>query len=82
MNMTEKKLLNLIAYWLFGTFVLVWASVTTYIGLFTNRDWLTAIRAGFPIWGITAVLCAGAYAGYRAWRQRQLQKETLRPTSG
>ncbi len=73
MNAPEKKLLNLIAYWLFGTFALVWAAVTMYIGLFTNRDWMEAIRAGFPIWGSTALLCAGAYVGYRAWRQRQQQ---------
>jgi hypothetical protein len=51
--------------------VIVWAGITMYIGLFTNRDWLVAITAGFPIWGITAVLCLVWYFGYRWWLGRR-----------
>ena len=61
------KLLKLMRFWLFGTFVIVVSALTAYIGLFTDQDWLTAFKAGFPIWGITAVLCIGWYAGYSLW---------------
>lgn len=71
MTPEKEKLLKLMRFWLFGTFVIVFAAITLYIGLFTNRDWLLALRQGFPIWGITAVLCAGAYFGYKAWIGRK-----------
>jgi hypothetical protein len=32
---------------------------------------MLALRQGFPIWGITAVLCAGAYYGYKVWIGRK-----------
>jgi uncharacterized RDD family membrane protein YckC len=67
----KTKLLKLMRFWLFGTFVIVWAAITVYIGLFTNRDWLAAIKAGFPIWGITAVLCVVWYFGYAFWLKRR-----------
>ncbi|MBI4772430.1 MAG: hypothetical protein HY784_18875 [Chloroflexi bacterium] len=71
MNDQKKKLLGLMTFWLFGTFVIVWTAITMYIGLFTNRDWLAAIRAGFPIWGITLLLCLIWYFGYRWWLGRK-----------
>lgn len=71
--MSEKKvkLLRLMRFWLFGTFIIVWAAITMYIGLFTLRNWWMAIRAGFPIWGITALLCIVWYAGYYFWLKRR-----------
>ncbi len=71
MNPRKTKLLNLMRFWLFGTFVIVWTAITAYIGLFTNRDWWTAIRAGFPIWGIVALLCVVSYFVYRWMLGRQ-----------
>ena len=71
MDDKNTKLLNLMRFWLFGTFVIVWGAVTAYIGLFTNRDWFTAIKAGFPIWGITAVLCVVWYVVYKWWLGRK-----------
>ncbi len=65
------KLLRLMRFWLFGTFVIVWAAITMYIGLFTNRDWWMAIRAGFPIWGLTALLCIVWYVVYYFWLKRR-----------
>ncbi len=67
----KEKLLNLMRFWLFGTFVIVFAAITTYIGLFTNRNAWLALRAGFPIWGITAVLCIIWYYGYKWYLNRQ-----------
>jgi hypothetical protein len=67
----KDNLLKLMRFWLFGTFVIVWAAITAYIGLFTNRDWFAAIKAGFPIWGITGVLCIVWYLGYAYWLRRR-----------
>ena len=67
----KAKLLKLMRFWLFGTFVIVLAAITGYIGLFTDRNWLAAFKAGFPIWGITAVLCIGWYLGYSLWLRRK-----------
>lgn len=76
--MSEKKtkLLNLMRFWLFGTFVIVWAAVTGYIGLFTNRDWLAAILAGKWIWGITGVLTIVWYYFYKWWLSRKEDSPT------
>lgn len=71
MSEEKTKLLNLMRFWLFGTFVIVWAAITAYIGLFTNRDWWTAIKAGFPIWGITGGLCVVFYVGYWYYLKRK-----------
>ena len=70
MSESERRM-HLMRFWLFGIFAIVFAAITGYIGLFTNRDWWMALRAGFPIWGITAVLCVVAYAGYAYWSKRR-----------
>ena len=77
-DVSEKKtkLLNLMRFWLFGTFVIVWAAVTGYIGLFTDRDWWVAIKAGFPIWGITGVLTIVWYYFYKWWLGRKEDSPT------
>ena len=71
--MTEEKtkVLNLMRFWLFGTFVIVFAAITMYIGMFTANDWLMALQAGFPIWGIVGVLCVVWYYGYKFWVNRK-----------
>jgi len=71
MTPEKEKLLKLMRFWLFGTFLIVFAAITLYIGMFTSRDWMLALRQGFPIWAITAVLCAGTYYGYKAWIARK-----------
>lgn len=71
MNEEKTKLLNLMKFWLFGTFVIVWAAITAYIGMFTDRDWWLAIQAGFPIWGITGLLTIIWYVFYRWWLGRK-----------
>ena len=71
-NMDNKeKLLNLMRFWLFGTFAIVFAAVTAYIGIFTNRDWWMAIKAGVPIWGLTAVLTVIWYYAYKWYLNRR-----------
>ncbi len=67
----KEKLLNLMRFWLFGTFVIVFAAVTAYIGIFSNRNWWLAIKAGFPIWGLSAVLAAIWYYLYKWYLSRK-----------
>ncbi|TFH32645.1 MAG: hypothetical protein E4G99_12470 [Anaerolineales bacterium] len=71
MSEDTTKRLNLMRFWLFGTFVIVFAAITIYIGMFTNQDWMMALRSGFPIWGIVAVLCVVWYYGYKFWVGRK-----------
>lgn len=67
----KSNLMNLMRFWLFGTFLIVFVAITMYIGLFTNRNPWVALRAGFPIWGITGLLCAIWYYGYKWYLNRQ-----------
>jgi len=71
MTPDNEKKIKLMRFWLVGIFVIVWAAITLYIGMFTSRDWWLAIKSGFPIWGITAVLCIIWYFGYKAWLTRK-----------
>jgi hypothetical protein len=81
MQMTEEitKRLNLMRFWLFGTFVIVFGAITIYIGLFTSRDWIMALRAGFPIWGIVGLLCIVWYFAYKFWVNRSTGKGPEEP---
>ena len=73
MSEENTKLLNLMRFWLFGTFIIVWAAITMYIGMFTNQDWLMALRAGLPIWGTVAVFCIVFYYGYKMYLGRKTE---------
>lgn len=79
MNEEKKKVLNLMRFWLFGTFAIVFAAITIYIGMFTNQDWMMALRAGFPIWGIVAALCIVTYYGYKFWISRGSAEGSSQP---
>jgi hypothetical protein len=67
--MDKAKLLNLMRFWCFGTFVIVFAAMTVYIGLFVS--WTTALAQGFPIWGMTAALCVIWYYAYKFYMNRK-----------
>ena len=75
MSEEPKKGAKLLAFWLFGTVMVVFAAITAYI-LFIGRMagavtiW-KAIGTGFPIWGITGVLCIVWYFMYRWWLGRK-----------
>lgn len=77
MSEEKVKLLNLMKFWLFGTFIIVWAAITIYIGLFTDRDWWLAIRSGFPIWGIVGALCIVFYFGYRMFITKKKEDKEI-----
>jgi hypothetical protein len=66
-ELDEKSvaLLNLMRFWLFGTFCIVAAAVYSYGYMFTeNGDLLEAFKNTSPIIGATAVLCFITYIGY------------------
>jgi hypothetical protein len=71
--MEKEKLLNLMRFWLFGTFIIVFAATFMYVGLFTDRNWVQALTASLPIWGITAVLCVIWYFVYKMYSDRKFK---------
>jgi hypothetical protein len=69
--MEKQKMLNLMRFWLFGTFVIVFAAITAYAAMFTGADLGKALMAGLPIWGLTAVLCVVWYIFYQWYLNRK-----------
>jgi hypothetical protein len=66
----REKLLGLMRFWLFGTFIIVFTATTMYIGMFTSNDFMQALISSAPIWGITAVLCVIWYFAYKWYVNR------------
>jgi hypothetical protein len=66
-ELDEKSvaLLNVMRFWLFGTFCIVAAAVYSYGYMFTeDNDLLEAFKNTSPVIGATAVLCFLVYIGY------------------
>ena len=76
--MSEEALKNmrLLAFWLFGTVMIVFAAITAYIAMFTKGVLSTwrAILGGFPIWGITALAAIIIFVGYYLYIRRKSQQ--------
>ena len=75
MSEEQSKSQKLLTFWLFGTVMIVFAAITAYILLVGRmagavNTW-DAVRAGFPIWGITALAAIIIYAGYRFYIQHK-----------
>jgi hypothetical protein len=66
-----KKGIKLLAFWLFGTVLIVFAAITAYIFLYTGAEVWEAIKAGFPIWGITILAAIIIYVGYYFYTSRK-----------
>ena len=74
MSEDQQKKLKLLGYWLFSTVMIVFAAITAYITLWVRPvggGMGDILRAGFPIWGITAVTAAIIYVGYTLYIKRQ-----------
>ena len=74
MSEEQLKKIRLMAYWLFSTTAVVFAAITAYIALWTRpvgATMMTVLRAGFPIWGITALAAAVFFGGYYLYTRRQ-----------
>ena len=65
----KSKLLDLFRFWCFGTFIIIFAAVTVYIGLFVS--WSEALSRGLPIWGLVVVICLLWYFIYRWYLNRK-----------
>jgi hypothetical protein len=74
MSEEQLKRMRLVAYWLFSTTVIVFAAITAYIALWARpvgaSMWMI-VKAGFPIWGITAGVAAVFFAGYYYYAKQQ-----------
>jgi len=72
MNNDEKaKMLRLMRFWLFGTFILIFTAATLYTGVATQTG--LAILTQPNYWYamvITLLLCVGAYYLYRKYLDR------------
>ena len=72
--MDKTKLLNLMRFWLFGTFIIVFVGVTLYADEWlapAGASWGKILGAGLPVWGLTAVLCAVWYFVYQWYLNRK-----------
>ncbi len=67
MSEDRERRARLLAYWLFSTVLIVFASITAYIAAWARpvgASMMAIIKAGFPIWGIVALAAAIIYAAY------------------
>jgi len=73
MSEDKVKRLNLMRFWLFGTFVIVWAATFAFTYLWiapVGADFMDVVITALPVWVITAVLAVIWYFGYRWWLGR------------
>lgn len=70
MSEQQTKTLKLMRFWLFGTFIIVFAAVTVYAGMLTGMAILRELNYWLTI-GVTAVLCVASYFGYQWWLKRK-----------
>jgi uncharacterized membrane protein len=73
MSDDKVKRLNLMRFWLFGTFVIVWAATFTFTYLWTapaSASIMDVVKVALPVWIITAVLAVVWYLGYKWWLGR------------
>ena len=72
MSDEKTKMLNLMKFWLFGTFIIIFTAATVFVGkvmgtgLLILRElyyWLAMI--------IAAALCVACYYGYKWWLNRK-----------
>lgn len=67
MSDDKQKKLRLVAFWLFGTILIVFGALAAYIAVWvmpTGASAMTAIMAGWPIYLITIIAAGAIYAGY------------------
>ncbi len=68
--MEKEKMLKLMRFWLFGTFLIVFVAVTVYAGALVG----TAIFSQMNYWLIiliTAAVCAIGYYVYKGYLDKQ-----------
>ncbi len=80
MSEDKAKQLNLMRFWLFGTFVILWAISLTYMFIYLApiSDVATVLRTVWPVWVVAAVGAIVLYLGYKWWLGRS-EDETPAP---
>ena len=66
----KESMLKLMRFWLFGTFIILFAAVTIYVGMMTGM----AILGQFQFWLafiIAAVLCIVWYYIYKGYLDKK-----------
>jgi hypothetical protein len=82
MSEDKEKRLNLMRFWLFGTFVIVWAATFAFTYLWivpVGADFMDVVITALPVWVVTAVLAVIWYFGYKWWLGRD--KEEMAPAA-
>jgi hypothetical protein len=77
--MSEERIksVRLMAYWMVGTVLIVFAAITAYTYLWVRpfmglgAGFGTVLRTGFPIWGATALAAIIIFAGYYFYTKRK-----------
>jgi uncharacterized membrane protein len=70
---SNEKRLKLMRFWLVGTFVIIFAASAMFSGYIGSAagDPIGGMLSSWPVWVIAAVLCIGAYFGYKSFINRQ-----------
>ena len=66
MSDDKTKRLNLMRFWLFGTFVIVWAATFAFTYLWVapvSPNFMDIVLTALPVWVITAVFEGPAFIG-------------------
>ena len=68
----KDKMLGLMRFWLFGTFIIIFAATTVYVGAALGTGTLIFSQPNYWIAiGITALLCVAWYYVYKWYLNRQ-----------
>ena len=67
----KAKTLKLMRFWLFGTFIIVFAAVTAYSAILGIGLSILEQLNYWLIVGITVVLCVACYFSYQWWVNRK-----------
>ena len=67
----KQNLLQLMRFWLFGTFLIVTIATFAYMYIFAMGNIGQVLRNGWPMWLITLGLCVLAYFGYMFYLKRK-----------
>ena len=84
MSDDKVKRLNLMRFWLFGTFVIVWAATFAFTYLWTapiSASVMDVVMIALPVWIITAVLAVLLYVGYKWWLTRDENEIASEPSA-
>ncbi len=69
--MEKEKMLNLMRFWLFGTFLIIWVAATLYLGVVVGLGSLLSMSAYWISILLAAVFCVISYYIYKWYLDKQ-----------